>query len=217
MTDQAIALAGASATTGFEHWWQLPARWVEQPNQRRGGWSGVLKGRWRNRDVYIKRQQSHLYRSWRHPLGRPTVCRELENLQRLHSLGIGCPEVLFCGTKGSSAVLVLQALDQYMPMDQLSLPDSRHRQQLAQALGICLGRLHQHRLQHGCLYPKHIFVRADSDQWEIALLDLEKMRPRLSANASARHDLDQLQRHQSLLDRKDWDLLLQAHQSILQA
>lgn len=39
--------------------------------------------------------------------------------------------------------------------------------------------------QHGCLYPKHIFVRVEGEAIEVALIDLEKSRRRLTVNKAS--------------------------------
>ncbi|MDT8427937.1 MAG: lipopolysaccharide kinase InaA family protein [Pseudomonadales bacterium] len=201
-----------AATDLFRFWWQLPGEWVEPPNIRRGGWSGVKLSHWQNHTLYIKRQSRHLCRDWRHPLGWPTLCREHSNLQQLRTLGIGCPTPLFSGRLGNSAILVLEALEGFTALDQLSLATSASRESLARSLGESLGRLHRHCLQHSSLYAKHVFVRPQADQWQIALIDLEKMRRCISAKFCARHDLSQLRRHQNLFDSRDWDVLLEAHE-----
>ena len=89
---------------------------------------------------------------------------------------------------------------------------------LLQQLGANLARLHRARWQHGCLYPKHVFVRvvaqgADT-QVELALLDLEKSRRRLSRKRAAAHDFKQLRRHSSW-NEADWDALRYGYDSAL--
>lgn len=217
MTVSSVTQWPKGASHSFTYWWEISGQWVEPPNVRRGGWSGVLRSEWQNRGVYVKRQHQHLCREWLHPFGWPTLCREYRNLLALQRLGIHCPTPLFFSRRGASAVLVMEALDDYVALDQLILAAGPQRQKLAQALGRCLGLLHRNHLQHGCLYDKHIFVRSVSDEWQIALIDLEKMRWRASGRSSARHDLNQLQRHQSLLDEGDWNRLLLAHQQTFSA
>ncbi|THF61566.1 lipopolysaccharide kinase InaA family protein [Pseudothauera rhizosphaerae] len=201
---------------GFEYWWTLPGNWVEEPNERRNGWSGVIRGRAGDALVYVKRQRGHLCRSLRHPLGWPTAGREWHFLQRLQALGIAAPRPLFHAMRhtsaGVEAVLATAALEGYRAMGELGdLPPAR-RAAIAGALGRVLGRLHRARLQHGCLYDKHVMIRVHGDAPpEVALLDLEKMRRRLSRCRAARHDLAQLRRHQNLFDDHDWKLLLASH------
>ncbi|EQM69809.1 hypothetical protein L682_12105 [Aquipseudomonas alcaligenes OT 69] len=76
------------------------------------------------------------------------------------------------------------------------------------ALGTELARLHKGRWQHGCLYPKHIFVKTLTNtlggvQVEVALLDLEKSRQRWSVGKASRKDLSQLRRHWGELPKDD--------------
>ncbi|HEY6611679.1 MAG TPA: lipopolysaccharide kinase InaA family protein, partial [Pseudomonas sp.] len=61
----------------FDRWLAEPGEWVEAPNERRGGMSGVQRVRSGDgRLLYRKQQVDHGYRDWRHPLGEPTVLRE---------------------------------------------------------------------------------------------------------------------------------------------
>ena len=60
----------------FQHWWQRQGDWVEPPNARRGGESGVQRLLDHSGVLYAKRQIGHIYRSLLHPGGRPTVLRE---------------------------------------------------------------------------------------------------------------------------------------------
>ena len=74
-----------------------------------------------------------------------------------------------------------------------------------------LARMHRGRWQHSCLYIKHVFVRVVGEgsaaRPEVALLDLEKCRRRLTAIAAARHDMLQLRRHSSFKPA-DWKKLV---------
>ena len=44
---------------------------------------------------------------------------------------------------------------------------------------------------------KHIFVRVQGEDVEVALLDLEKSRQRFTVGQAARHDIEQLKRRSS--------------------
>jgi tRNA A-37 threonylcarbamoyl transferase component Bud32 len=208
--------AAPGTATRFEQWWTLPGDWVEPPNQRRSGWSGVVRARIDGTEVYIKRQRNHLCRNWRHPLGWPTASREAHYLQRLAQLGIAAPRVLFHGARrsagGVEAVLATAALDGYLALDAVADHGPAFRRAVAIALGHSLGRLHRAGLQHGCLYGKHVMIRGDATgQVQVALLDLEKMRTRFTRQQAARHDLAQLHRHQRFLPPDDWQTLLDTH------
>lgn len=211
--------SGPRESHPFDYWWSLPGDWVEAPNRRREGWSGVVRAIVEGEEVYIKRQCNHLYRSLRHPLGRPTASREWLHLQRLASLGIPAPTPLFHGSRrtaeGMQAVLVTAALNGYRALDALDAQaagPATERRAVAAAIGHTLGRLHRARLQHGCLYGKHVMIRFDAARIpQVALLDLEKMRRRLSSGQAARHDLAQLKRHQHYLTADDWQTLTDTH------
>lgn len=206
----------------FAYFWSQHGEWVEEPNQRRGGESGVqrvigTKGQL----LYIKRQIGHTYRSWLHPLGRPTVLRERDALRELSLLQVGVPELVFAGARRSDdgqwqALLVTASLDGYMDIESWYTAGERERigeaahERLLATLATTLARMHQGRWQHSCLYMKHIFVRVTGEgstaQIDIALLDLEKSRKRLTGQRAAAHDLKQLRRHSSW-NAADWGKL----------
>lgn len=206
----------------FDYWWSLPGAWVEPPNQRRHGGSGVVHGHAGGREVYVKRQHNHLHYSLRHPCGQPTAAREYHWLQRLRGLGIGAPRALFYGARarpdGAQAVLVTAALHGYRALAELDgLPVATARE-IAAALGRSLGRLHRAALQHGCLYDKHVMIGLQAGQaTAIALIDLEKMRRRVLPRQAAAHDLDQLRRHQRCFDRHAWAVLIDNHRRAMGA
>lgn len=217
-----------SRTDLFERWWQTRGTWVEAPNQRRGGESGVQFLRNQGQYlVYLKRQSGHLHYSVAHPFGRPTVLRELQAMQALTALGVRVPKLVYCDAQKSAgqwrALLVTEALEGFVSLDQWyasAAPqqwDAALKKQLLEQLANTLSRLHQGRWQHGCLYAKHIFVKrhsAASGDWvEIALLDLEKSRQRWSQDAASRHDLGQLSRHRESMPPADWQTFIEAYQN----
>lgn len=199
----------------FDWWWTAPGEWVEAPNERRNGWSGMMRVRADDRLYYVKRQRNHMCRTVRHPLGWPTASREWQNLHRVRELGLGAPVPVFHATratpKGLEAVLVTEELIGYRDLAQFSdlEPEASHR--LAQAVGNMLGVLHRHRLQHSSLYDKHIMLRPEGGGFLPALIDLEKMRVRLTRRGAAAHDLEQLQRRQKVFNDADWEALRAAH------
>lgn len=209
--------------TRFDYFWNQQGEWVEEPNVRRGGESGVQRLHSANGQLlYAKRQVGHTYRSLRHPMGRPTVLRERDALQSLAALGVGVPKLVFCGAQRDTqgqwrALLVTEALDGFQEIDQwYESHDRAHygealHEAILKQLADTLARMHKGRWQHSCLYAKHIFLRVVGEgaaaQPEIATLDLEKCRQRFSAQSAARHDLKQLRRHSSFSDA-DWSKLL---------
>ncbi|MDO9596251.1 MAG: lipopolysaccharide kinase InaA family protein [Azoarcus sp.] len=205
----------------FERWWTARGEWVEAPNERRNGWSGVVRANTGDRLCYIKRQRHHLCHSIAHPFGWPTASREAHFLKQVGKLGLQVPEIVFHGTRasagGTEAVLVTRALEGYAPLSAQTGLNTAQQNALAIAVGRALGVLHRARLQHGCLYDKHIMVRWHGEEPEVALLDLEKMRSRFTSQAAARRDLDQLRRHQTVLAPAAWRRLIDAHRCALSA
>ena len=203
----------------FEGWWTVSGEWVEEPNRRRSGWSGMMRLSHGGRLYYVKKQCNHLHRSLERPLGEPTTAREHRNIERLTRLGIRVPKVVFHGlrrtSEGLEGLLVTESLDGFVSLDAAPPLDRPALKALAQAVGSVVGTLHRAYLQHSCLYDKHVMVRWDDGRPEIALIDLEKLRrPWLPWRAAA-HDLDQLSRHQSIWNSADWQELLAAHRTAM--
>lgn len=214
---EAVADSGATASS-FEHWWQAQGEWVEEPNQRRGGKSGVqCLHDGQGRVLYVKRQVGHLYRSLGHPFGRPTVLRERDALVGLGRLGVRVPPLVYCAAsyqtgEGWRGLLVSEGLEGFCDIERWYAGGGRERaaaqhEALLQQIGATLARMHLGRWQHGCLYAKHVFVKVTAEHVEVALLDLEKSRRRISRRRAARHDLRQLRRH-SPWSEEEWQQLL---------
>ena len=208
----------------FQHWWQQQGDCVEAPNVRRGGESGVQRLLDQSGVLYAKRQIGHIYRSLLHPKGRPTVLRERNALQALPSLGVMVPRLIYCGIdydqrQGWRGLLVTEALEGFENIELWyaqggceACGEALHAK-LLQHVGQTLARMHLGRWQHGCLYAKHIFVRIDGETPQVALLDLEKSRRRLTRVQAAQHDLPQLRRHSPWSDA-DWQQLLHGYRQI---
>jgi hypothetical protein len=66
----------------FDDFWKLEAKWFEEPNKRRGGWSGVARCELKLPEggkaaVFLKRQENHITRTFTHPIrGLSTFVRE---------------------------------------------------------------------------------------------------------------------------------------------
>ncbi len=207
----------------FESWWQREGEWVEPPNQRRGGESGVK----RIDDpklglLYLKRQVGHLYRNLLHPFGRPTALREKAALLALTDLGVKVPELVYCEARrrgGWRALLVTRALTGYVNVNAWYEQGGREQfkdchDAMLQKLGAMLARMHARRWQHACLYWKHLFIstRAEADGLPgVAMVDLEKARRRFTSTDAARRDLDQLRRHSDVWGEQEWEQVLQGH------
>ncbi|WHL27695.1 lipopolysaccharide kinase InaA family protein [Pseudomonas juntendi] len=104
-----------------------PGVWVEPPNVRRGGESGVLRVELGGLTFYKKQQVGHVYRSLRYPFGHPTVAREAKAVRAATALGVGTPELVYSHIHKHQgewhAVMVTAALEGYV-----SLEDFRARQ-----------------------------------------------------------------------------------------
>jgi tRNA A-37 threonylcarbamoyl transferase component Bud32 len=191
-----------------------PGNWVEPPNIRRGGESGVLRVELEGLIFYKKQQVGHIYRSLLHPFGYPTVAREAKALRAAASLGVSTPSLLHADIRKQGgvwhAVMVTEALDGYLSLEDYyghnldkSLGSRRHHE-ILEAYGRELARLNLGRWQHGCLYLKHVFVDFSEACVKVALLDLEKARKRLTAKQAGRHDLRQVKRR-SGWSAEEWE------------
>lgn len=222
------ALASAQRLSSFQDWWNTQGDWVEAPNQRRAGESGVQLVQLGDAGLpllYCKRQIGHLYRSFAHPFGQPTVLREQRALQAFRAAGVRVPQVIYCGTRQQAgqwqALLITLELEGFISLEDWYGNGGAARygmllhQHMLAAVGVTLSRIHRARWQHGCCYAKHIFLRVAGESEaacvEVALLDLEKSRRRWRRSAAARHDLSQLRRHCRSMPVADWLQLLAAH------
>ena len=192
------------------------APWVEAPNERRGGTSGVKRLSFRCSDgskgvVYCKLQQEYVRRSWRHPLrGELTAALEAKSLRRLaeHGLRAACvlsfAEELHGGRRRAVLVTPDIGLAGFFPLLQAwnACRGRPERTRLLGALADYLRRMHQAGCTYNALYPKHIFVRQESGGLELCLIDAEKARwsrPRLPRL----RDLDTLNRRSLFGSRSD--------------
>lgn len=185
---------------GFDLMWALPTEWVETPNYRRGGWSGVTRhqlddGQW----IYVKRQQNQFRRMACKPWQmRPTYFHEFRALQRLQSAAIPVVEWLYYGERDGAAILATLAPPGYVDLTFFAKTqdDAQLRIVMMRLLRV-LHSLHLNRWQHGACYPAHVLVHPVS--LDIVLLDLERFRQRFSVAAAARSDFSQLLRRSHFL------------------
>ncbi len=213
------AIFDSNGLGGFEALWRLEADWFEPPNHRRGGWSGVARvvltlpdgG---ERHLFLKRQENHTRKTWRRPLrGEPTFRAEARNLRLLNRKGIAAPELVYYAERltprGWQVILATLELEGYQPMDRLigawwqagwSEYRSLRRALISEVAGL-LRRFHALRQAHNALHAKHIFI--DPERRAACLIDLEKMRPRLTRRQAMLRDLDTLNRRTRHLSRTD--------------
>jgi hypothetical protein len=225
-------LLGTNGLNRFDTIWTLEAPWVEEPNYRRRGWSGMSRIELKGTSsppvgVYLKRQENHGYRSIGNPFRyRPTAYREYKRLMAMNAAGIRAPEVLYYGERQTGekmqAILMTREIPQNIPLDDYLLlsgnrpPDEVRR--LISDTAILIAKLHRHHFQHCSLYGKHVLVSGfDATQPTISqtksrlvpyLIDVEKSRWRLSRMAIAVRDLNQLYRHVPWTTAQ-WDTFLE--------
>lgn len=213
------AIAATTLPKDFAAWWNAAGTWVEEPNQARSGWSGVMRVTIGDALYYVKKQQNYRCRTWQHPFGIPTVSREFQNIQALSLLGLTVPTPVFHGVRrlagNTEAILVTEALTDFVDLDHLPPLTPAQAVQLAELAGNAVGRLHRAGFRHGCLYGKHLMTRHLDSPTEIAFIDLEKLRFALFKGRSIRHDLEQLQRRQHIWNNAQWQLFLAAHERAL--
>jgi len=188
--------------SGFEELWALQLPAVDAPNTERGGWSSVCRLELGEQAYYLKRQRNHLTRSLRRPLGEPTFARELRNIERYRALGIPALQAAFYSERKVDgerhAILLTRALDGWRDLDawlgDWARLEPSERQAILCTCGQLIRRLHGAGQLHGCLYPKHVFLRRDGEGFEACLIDLEKTRPLLLPRRDRIKDLETLLR-----------------------
>lgn len=198
---------------GFNGLWELKADWFEPPNERRGGWSGVarieldLPGGAKEA-VFLKRQKNHTRRTLRSPIsGEPTFAGEIKNILLLRQAGVPTMEPLYYGQRKVEgkwrAILVTRELVGFSSMNEVTdqwrksgwNKTSLCRRQLIRKLATTIRNMHEHKLVHNSLHPKHVFVRlVEGRPPEVVLIDLEKMRRAVSVKSAMLRDLDSLNR-----------------------
>jgi len=194
----------------FESVWNFHLERVDHPNKGRGGWSEVCYYQLPDpvfdvKALYIKRQQDFCFVDWRRPFkGLPTFQREYRNLVWCLERGLPVVKPVAFGVRDEKghrqAVLITQALDDYFSLDndqEIATLGVRQRRMVIRAVANVIKRLHESGIQHGCLYPKHIFInrqKLDEDIVDVRLIDMEKASPLSIWNKGVMRDLDTLSR-----------------------
>ncbi len=220
----------------FDALWNLDAEWFEEPNKRRGGWSGVARIQLRSPEgkkigLFLKRQQNHMCRSPLHPIrGIPTFAREFKNIRRFQQLNVAALESIYFGQRqingDHQGILLTRELEGFSPMDAPQflpgegglLASIKARKALFEKLAGLLRRLHAEKWQHSCLYPKHIFIKPLAQEaFDVRLIDLEKARRQPFRQQAIIRDLDTFSRHAdnwSLTDRMRFFLIYRQEQQL---
>lgn len=194
----------------FDGVWARHIDWFEEPNHRRGGWSGVGTLQLQDADaqtvtLFVKKQENHGRKTWRHPIqGEPTFKREFARLRFLEAHQFLAPRVVLYGVAQrpgqQRAVLATEALAGFEPLDTVLATwyvqaSKAEKRALILHVAAEIRRFHALGLMHRALYPKHIFVKNAGKSAEIALIDLEKARFSWFAWYRAYFDLSALNRH----------------------
>jgi tRNA A-37 threonylcarbamoyl transferase component Bud32 len=205
---------------GFEDFWNLPHHFVDDVNYRKGGWSGVsllsLGEGDSRKNYYVKRQVNQFRYSLSLPFGALTFEHEALAIMRNLKLGLPAVDIACWGVRKESGrtkgVLVTPEIG------FCSLENILATQQYSTALGVLLYRcgeqlleMHSFGLQHGALYPKHIYI--DQQTGVIQLIDFERARKRSSAHKAMRSDFKQLLKHLKTVPGQFSDMLLGPYQS----
>jgi len=209
-----------NGVASFAALWNLDTEWFESPNRRRGGWSGVVRCELRLADggragFFLKRQEDHVHRSILHPWrGVATLVREMRNVARYQEAGVPTLVPVYFAQRRVDgrmrAVLLTEELSGYRSLQDWmqdwrgsGWPARRERHAVLQALAELLRRMHGHRLQHNCCYPKHLFLKRDDAGWRARIIDLEKTKRTLWHTAARVRDLSTLHRHAPAWKRSD--------------
>ncbi|HWN93524.1 MAG TPA: lipopolysaccharide kinase InaA family protein [Methylomirabilota bacterium] len=178
----------------FDDFWRREAEWFEEPNQRRGGWSGVARCELKHPDggtvrVFLKRQENHVTRTWVHPFrGLPTFIREFDSIMRYRRRGIPTLTPIYfsvrCPGGDRRAILMTEELTGFRSLEDFSREwktlSAATRVSMARAVARLLRQIHSQRLSHNCFYPKHVFLRIGANnEIETRIIDLEKTKWRL--------------------------------------
>ncbi|NQY25713.1 MAG: inaA protein [Piscirickettsiaceae bacterium] len=186
----------------FSAIWNLKSDWFEEPNFRRGGWSGVVKYPLSRAngsiDIFIKRQENHVSKTFLHPIrGIATFQKEFHNINRLTHKNVSTLELIYFGKKDNQAILVTKSLDGYDSLDSTKFVDLEYKNKLAliRKIASATAKMHVNHFQHNCFYPKHIFVKKINGQWDVRFIDLEKLKRTIFKKQAVIRDLFSLHRH----------------------
>ena len=212
----------------FEQIWALNTEWFEAPNYRRNGWSGVIKYPLTDSDghirwIFIKRQENHNFKTILHPIkGIPTFQREYYNINHLTKNNIPTLTTLYYAERSingnDQAILITQSLEGYKSFEDffaenVSGVEIPQRSAIMTLTGQIIRKMHDAHFRHNCLYAKHLFINNDTDNIDVRLIDLEKLKWLPFLKQIRRNDLSRLIRRGDPLKYQDLKTILTSYYS----
>jgi len=211
--------------------WALEAEWFEEPNHRRGGWSGVSRIELQlpeggSMGVFMKRQEDHVTRSLTHPFkGFSTFFREFQQIRAFNENSIPSLDLLYFENwqeEGHQrAVILTKELTGYYPLSSGQfqpggefVSSKEKKLKLFNKLALLMQAMHVKNFQHNCFYLKHIFAQPlDNGDVDLAVIDLEKVKKRYIKQKAIFRDLYTLNRHAGNWSIKDRVRFYQCYQN----
>ncbi len=207
----------------FQRWWATEGDWVEEPNERRKGMSGVQRIERDGKTLYVKRQVAHLFHSLRYPFGRPTIVREIQVIDELAAAGVIVPKIVYGKALQINgewrALLVTEDMKDFVSIgdwyeQNMHLDCSPEvKAEMFKQIAVAFKKMHSVNRQHGCCYVRHIYVKS-SGEVLAGFLDLEKSRRRWVRQKAVQHDFKQLEKYLSPIPSKDWQQVKEHYYSL---
>lgn len=207
----------------FNDWWEVEGSWVEPPNTRRGGFSGVIKTVVNGEVVYIKRMENHLYHSLRYPFGLPTIMREVNAIKHLQRSGVVVPEIIFGDAIRKDgqwrALLVTKEMKNFLSLEDwyktgaYQTIEASVYERILKEIASAFRKMHLQKRQHGSCYPRHIFIHY-ADHIQAGFIDLEHSRRRLTCAQAKNHDFTQFGKKLAGMPKDDWEKVLNWYEQL---
>ena len=207
----------------FQRWWATEGDWVEEPNERRKGMSGVQRIERAGKTLYVKRQVAHLFHSLRYPFGRPTIVREIQVIDELAAAGVIVPKIVYGKALQINgewrALLVTEDMKDFVSIgdwyeQNMHLDSSPEvKAEMFKQIAVAFKKMHSVNRQHGCCYVRHIYVKSRGEVLA-GFLDLEKSRRRWVRQKAVLHDFKQLEKYLSPIPPEDWQKVKEQYYSL---
>ncbi|WP_278399297.1 lipopolysaccharide kinase InaA [Hafnia paralvei] len=207
----------------FQRWWATEGDWVEEPNERRKGMSGVQRIERDGKTLYVKRQVAHLFHSLRYPFGRPTIVREIQVIDELAAAGVIVPKIVYGKALQINgewrALLVTEDMKDFVSIgdwyeQNMHLDCSPEvKAEMFKQIAVAFKKMHSVNRQYGCCYVRHIYVKSRGEVLA-GFLDLEKSRRRWVRQKAVLHDFKQLEKYLSPIPPEDWQKVKEQYYSL---